>query len=218
MLDRREMLAGAAGAGLLQGGWAGRALAQAAPTVPSGPMRFVIRVNGDEAGHHTLRFMRTPAGFTAVGSTRIRVKVAFITAYRFAQETEERWEDGAWTWYRSSGAENGDSYEVQARNTPQGALLQGRPVRAADLMPASFWTPQVLDSRSVIDPVKGTVVRQSVRPQGRDPLTLGGRRVPATAYAVDNFLDGTIWYSPDGNWLAANFDKKGHAVEYIRTG
>ncbi|WP_029008050.1 DUF6134 family protein [Azospirillum halopraeferens] len=213
-LDRRTLLAGAAGAGLLGAMPAGRSIAQ---TMPPAPMRFVIRVDGSESGEHTLRFVRTPAGFDAFGTTSIRVRIAFINAYRFSQNTEERWENGTWTQYRSTGAENGNGYEVQARNTPQGALLQGRPVRARDLMPASFWTPRVLDSGSVIDPVKGTVVSQSVQPRGRDSLTLGGQRVAATAYAVDNFLGGTIWYSPEGRWLAATFDRRGHAVEYIRT-
>ncbi|MGQ9366084.1 DUF6134 family protein [Azospirillum sp. A39] len=213
---RRTLLAGAAGATLLGGGTA-RALARSLHGMPSGPMRFAIRVNGDGAGYHTLRFVRTPDGFDALGSTRIKVKVAFITAYRFSQDTEEHWQGGTWTRYRSSGAENGDEYRVEARRTQDGILLNGRPVRAAELMPASFWNPEVLESRQVIDPVRGTAVPQSVRARGRQALTLGGERVAATAYAVDNFLDGMVWYSPDGRWLAANFDKQGHTVEYVRT-
>src|SRR4051794_31127043 len=87
--------------------WSG-AYAQPSPDT----LTFAINREGSQIGTHTIELTRNGPETLVKLTTRIVVKVAFITAYRFDQSGSERWVNGKLASLSTTTDDNGTAYKV----------------------------------------------------------------------------------------------------------
>jgi hypothetical protein len=81
-------------------------------------------------------------------------------------------------------------------------------------MLATYWTPLMLTRTEVINPKRGNLKPQMVRPAGQATVRIGDAERTASRYDITGVLDGTVLYDQDDRWVGAAFDRKGATIEY----
>jgi hypothetical protein len=207
-MTRREMLLGAAAAGL---------------ALPDGAMArerdklFKVFRNGREIGWHRLTFTETAVGRTVDIEIEMDVKLAFITVYRYRHTNREVWEDGRFVSFASRTDDNGTRYEVVAAREGEGIVVEGpdgRVVAPGAALPTTYWSADFLEAQPWIDTQHGRLVRAVITPLGAAMVNAAGSRVDAERFRLNGDLAADLWYA-NGHWVKLAFaGPDGSAIEY----
>ena len=180
-----------------------RAAVQAQAVVPAqtGPqidkMRFTITRNDEPIGTQAIEINRAGAETSVSVATDLSVKVMFITAYRFEQTEKERWVNGKLVGLTSATNANGERHEVQvtANATGLDVKADGKVSRVdQNLMPASFWNPELLARPTLLDTQAGKTAPLTVRDNGMEDLKINRQVVKARHYTVSSMFSQDLWY------------------------
>jgi hypothetical protein len=193
----------------------------AGPLAPPPPVRFDVIALGAAVGRHTVTFSQAGDAFTALTRIDIDARVLGVRLFRYRQETRESWRQGRLQAFTSEGNDDGQDFRTAGQAGEGGFVVDGRTGRVvapADVMLATYWTPLMLTRAEVINPKRGNLKAQTVRPDGEATVSLGGETRSARRYAITGVLDGTILYDAAGRWVGASFDRKGAAIEYRLAG
>jgi hypothetical protein len=184
------------------------ALALSAPAAadgvpPDGRLEFAAFRNGSEIGRGIYRFTGDAAHREVEIAVDIRVKIAFITVYRFTHHAHELWDGARLVRMEAETDDNGTARSVRvARDGDRLAIVaDGRIGHATlDAKPLSFWHRGIATAPEIIDPVDGAVFRPSVR---RAPG-------PAESYEISN--ESGLWrhLSYDAAGILAAFRLRAH--------
>jgi hypothetical protein len=176
------------------------AAAQAQPSPDT--LKYAINRNGDQIGTHTIEVKRNGPEVLVSLATRIEVKVAFITAYRFEQSGSERWIDGRLVALKATTDDNGTPHKVEVAPKGSGMAVEadGKTVQAdAGVFPFTLWNASLVKQSSVLDIQKGTIMKITVTDGGVDNVVVQGKRTKAHRYAVKGAFTQDIWYDDKGN-------------------
>jgi hypothetical protein len=218
-LYRRDIVRLAAGS--LAAGLVGLPTAvQAAGTaaLPSN-LRFAIRRKGSVIGSHQVSFRSTDAGLIAETVVRMKVKIAFITAFRYSHDAEEHWRGHRLQSLSSSTDDDGEKFRVDGQATAQGIRVsgaEGTAIAPADACTTdSLWNRAIMERQTVIDAQDGTVVGLVVKKSGRGQFKIGGSLLDATFFdiATPN-TTGRVWYDDSDRWIGASFEIRGEKLDY----
>jgi hypothetical protein len=180
-----------------------RAAVQAQAVVPAqtGPqvdkMRFTITRNDEPIGTQAIEINRAGAETSVSVATDLSVKVMFITAYRFEQTEKERWVNGKLVGLTSATNANGERHEVQvtANATGLDVKADGKVSRVdQNIMPASFWNPELLARPTLLDTQAGKTAPLTVRDNGMEDLKIKTQVVKARHYTVSSMFSQDLWY------------------------
>ncbi len=149
----------------------------------------------------------------------LRVRVAFVTAFRYQHDCDEEWEGGRLTAIRSRTDDNGKQYEVAGALSGGGFRTVGPagPFTApANLLTSNaVWTPDFVQQQSLINAQEGGEFGISVKRIAEEMLSGSGGAVSTTKYRVITpRCAGLVWYGPDGRWLRGVFELKGETLSY----
>ena len=180
-----------------------RAAVQAQAVVPAqtGPqidkMRFTITRNDEPIGTQAIEINRAGAETSVSVATDLSVKVMFVTAYRFEQTEKERWVNGKLVGLTSATNANGERHEVQvtANATGLDVKADGKVSRVdQNIMPASFWNPELLARPTLLDTQAGKTAPLTVRDNGMEDLKIKTQVVKARHYTVSSMFSQDLWY------------------------
>lgn len=180
-----------------------RAAVQAQAVVPAqtGPqidkMRFTITRNDEPIGTQAIEINRAGAETSVSVATDLSVKVMFVTAYRFEQTEKERWVNGRLVGLTSATNANGERHEVQvtANATGLDVKADGKVSRVdQNIMPASFWNPDLLQRPTLLDTQAGKMAPLTVRDNGMEDLKINRQVVKARHYTVSSMFSQDLWY------------------------
>ena len=180
-----------------------RAATQAQAVVPAqtGPqidkMRFTITRNDEPIGTQAIEINRAGAETSVSVATDLSVKVMFVTAYRFEQTEKERWVNGKLVGLTSATNANGERHEVQvtANATGLDVKADGKVSRVdQNIMPASFWNPELLARPTLLDTQAGKTAPLTVRDNGMEDLKINRQVVKARHYTVSSMFSQDVWY------------------------
>lgn len=192
--------------------------AQAAIAAASArPLAFDVLWGGDVIGAHVVRFEAEGGDLRVHSAIDITVKVLWITAFDYHHTSTEVWRDGRLVSFDSETEDNGRSDTVKGAAHGDGFEVTGRRgtlMAPADIIPGTFWNPEIVSRDVVLDPKKGTLEEQVVRGRDRVRIDIGGRPRTVTRYRLDTILNGAIDYDDRGQWAGAWFKKKGGRVHY----
>src|SRR5438067_5336852 len=189
---------------LILGGLAVAAAAlSASARAEPGPrtMNYAIMRNGDQIGTCTVRLHRKGRETTAEVVTEVRVKIAFVTVYRYEQTETERWVDGRLAALDSVTDDNGTMHKVTAKlnATGRGDVLSveadGK-VSEVDpsVMPVSLWNAALVQKTMALDTQDGSLVKLSVVDHGKEQLVLQGQPRTAHHYSIHTTFPQEVWY------------------------
>ena len=213
-IDRRTTL------GLMGGGLAlsvfGAGPVQAAPTFPGEAKVTMDLFQGDKViGQHAYEIIgsqaapevRTLAGFQG-RLLGVRVK--------YELSTVEKWQGGQLSQLRSKGELRGQPFEISAERQDDRLMVvndRGRTVKAdPGLLPTTYWMPNFVQQRQVLDTQRGRVLRIEPVPLGVGSFR--GRMVQG--WDIGGDLPIKIFYDSAGTWSGLRFSLMGNDFEYER--
>ena len=180
---------------------AGAANAAADRPLPPDQSYGIYR-DGSRIGSRMTRFRHDGDDLVVETETDIRVKIAFITAYKRIERQKEVWRAGRLISFISTVDDDGDEYQVEVARGTNGLEIVGKKRRdpiPADAMPATYWNPATASATTLLDIKRGKVLTIESQHAGQEPVPVDGIDVQTTKYALTGDRDLALWYSPDGN-------------------
>jgi uncharacterized protein DUF6134 len=191
--------------------------------IPTGPRTLNFRVlwNGDDIGHHVTALTPSADGHDMTVSTKIamKVKVGFITAFRYQHDCTEVWRDGLLQSLVSKTYDDGDDLAVKGEATSDGFRAIGPKglfmASAESLTTNCMWLPALVDQKKLIDSQNGVLVSLVSKPLGTDHVTVRGKDREAQRHSIRTpFVAGSLWYDQAGNWVRSRLEIKGETLDY----
>lgn len=160
-------------------------------------LSFAVTRNGERIGTSTVRVRHDGDELVADVDSRVEVKIAFVTVYRFEQSETERWRDGQLVAMTAATDDNGTPHRVSAARSG-GKLLVNADGKTSELdpglMPVSPWNAALVRKTMALDIKSGHVIPVSVIDRGEEQLTLRGRRLTAHHYSIRTSFPQDVWY------------------------
>jgi hypothetical protein len=180
---------------------------------------FDIYRDGSEIGNHVITITRDSDQTMVNVKTDIKVKVAFITAYRFEHERTETWSRDRLLRVESRTNDDGKKFAIIAEANGDGysRTVNGRTdIFDGDIQLVSFWDRDtILSGDTYISPVVDETYDLSFSSPTVDKLWIGDRSYEAEHYKMSGDLDYEMWYSPEGYPLKLAFQKRGSQIEWV---
>ncbi|MGD8327371.1 MAG: DUF6134 family protein [Sphingomonadales bacterium] len=208
-------------------------ISSAAALSEEGSITYRIERKGKTIGHHRVVRTQDEQGRYHVDiSFSIRVKFAFITAFKMDHQASELWtSDGKLLNLHAFTDRKSGQFDVRVNplNDEDGfnLVVNGKQeVAPPELTPTSFTFPQALfvgEERPVLllDTLSGFLKPSTIHPHDKVELELDGRTIETDYYEItyDETGDVThrIWVDDNLTFLKLGlFTKDGHYIEYFR--
>ncbi|MGD9671722.1 MAG: DUF6134 family protein [Hyphomicrobiaceae bacterium] len=194
---------------------------QAVPTpaaAATNKLVYAVLRDGSPVGRHSLTFTRNGTTTDVDISTRVAVKMAFITVYRFEHDGHETWRGNNLVAMRSQTNDDGTHHRVEVSS--QGDHLQvaadgNRGTAPASILPASLWEPGVVRQSELLNTLDGKRMRVAVKDMGQEAVKIEGQRTAAHHYKMSGGLDRDLWFGPDNTLVRMQFAAKdGSTIVY----
>lgn len=206
--------------GLIAAGALACAAPRRAPAAALPPaLKFRILRDGKQIGAHSVGFETAGSGMRVITAIDLEVKIAFVSAFRFAHRGTERWEGDRLVELRSTTDENGERFEVTGKlvagalqiTAPNGTTLAD----ASAFTTNDLWNPSALLAKNLVDAQHGGMVGIVSQSEADQEIVAAEGRIAVSRYRlISPFLAGTIWYDATGRWRKSEFQIKGERLEY----
>jgi hypothetical protein len=213
---------------LLAAAWPAGAATPGVP--PEGRLDFSVRKSGAEIGHHRVRFSEKGGDLIVDIEANLRVRVAFVTVYRYAQRTRETWRDGALIALESDIDDNGQPFRLRVERRDGKLFVDGHEEKHSlplETFPITYWRPEMMRQSLAFDQQWGSLAELAVEPRGVERRRVRGAEVEARRYNMKGteirfgkrqakpWLDVDAWYSPEGKLVAMSFHYRGFDFDYV---
>ncbi len=163
--------------------------------------KYAIVRKGEQIGTNAVELRRNGQETVVNISTKVEVKVMFITAYRYEHSSSERWVDGRLVSLASTTDDNGTPHRLSISLNGNKLSIDADGKRTsvdADMVPTSLWNPLLLKKTMTMDTVNGSLKRISVSDQGVEDLVVQGKRTKAHHYSIQGQFEQEVWYDDRG--------------------
>jgi len=175
--------------------------------------------DGSEIGRHVVTITRDNDQTTVNVKTDIKVKVAFITAYKFEHERTETWDRDRLLRVESETNDDGEEFAITTQATDNGysRTINGRTdAFDGDIRLVSFWDrDRILSGNNFISAMVDETYDLSFSAPAIDKLWIQDRSYEAERYKMSGDLDYEMWYTADGHPLKIAFEKRGSQIEWV---
>ena len=221
MMTRLPSLARSArriGVALLAGAvLAGGVKAADVPTMElEADMGFDVLRKGRPLGSHRIAFTRDGDKLIVDVDIALKAKFAFITVYRYRHHNREVWQDGRLVAIDTRTDDNGKSFTVSGRATPDGFAVtrtdqDGEETEVVEetIIPTSYWHPATTDQSRLLNTQTGRIAELTIEPTGADTVAFPNVDVPATGYATTGDIRLSLWYDAERCFLKLAFTAPG---------
>jgi len=174
---------------------------------------FRVLLDGNEIGYHNFHLLDEDGAQQLTTEAAFRVKVLFITAFRYEHVNHETWRDNCLQTINSRTDANGQKFEVQGSGSADGLAVLSNDNRrelAGCIKTFAYWNADILQEPELLNSQTGEVLPVDIELVARETLIVRGKDTPAQRYrlvAKDMLLD--LWYSDDQQWLALESTVKG---------
>jgi hypothetical protein len=174
--------------------------AVAATERPTTDLRFSVLRNGGPIGTMAMQIRHDGSGTFAQTQVHIRVKLGFVTLYRYDQTQTEHWADGHFVSFSAKTDDNGTPHQVSAKAGHDAVSVDadGETKKLApSMIPDSLWNPALLTQTTALSAEDGSVVKLHVIDRGEDRLDLAGHPTKARHYSIEGTQPQDVWYDSD---------------------
>lgn len=183
---------------------------------------FTVLRDGQNIGTHSYSIADNGGETQVEINTDIKVKVLFVTAYKFLHESKEIWQNGRLMSLKSKTDDDGTPKELHAMAEGQrmtvDSKVKGQDKRQhadAPMIPASLWNRDIVTQSSILNTLDGTVMNIQVEDMGQDEVEAGGAKVQAHHYSITGELTRELWFNDSGDLVRVRFpDKTGTEIIY----
>lgn len=194
--------------------------AQSAMIPSTGTLDFTVFREGEEIGTHQIDFLQKDEILEVNVKTRIAVKIAFITVFRFVHDGHEVWRDNRLVSIETKTNDDGDDHSLSAKVNASGDLQvlgdgENRTVKGS-VIPASLWNSTFLESKELLNSLIGTELAIDVVFKGEEPIEVQGKMVNAKHYSMTGEFERELWYDEDQVLVKFAFSgEDGSNIQYI---
>ncbi len=175
--------------------------------------RFRVFLDDSEIGYHRFSLLGDGPERQLESEARYNVKFLYVTVYRYAHDSRERWQGNCLKQVEANTQDNGKTLAV--RGTQDGDRFvvtntRGQANLPACVMTFAYWNPDLLGQSRLLNVQTGEYMDVQVRVLGEETLTVRGTVQRALRYALetrDFRID--LWYSPNKEWLALESNTEG---------
>ncbi len=181
-------------------------------------MRFAINRNGEQIGTHVIELQRKGAETLVSSSTRVEVKVVFVTAYRLEQDETERWVTGRLVSLNCVTNDNGTPHKLDA--DAKGGVLRvvadGKATQVdSSIIPNSLWNVAMIKQAVALNVRDGSLMHIAVTDNGTEDIAVRGQPTKARHYSVQSAYPEELWYDAQGRLVQAQFTgSDGSTIQY----
>jgi hypothetical protein len=188
---------------------------------PNG-LEFDVYRKGSRVGTHTVSFDKDDTAWTVSSKFKLRVKVLFVTAYKFDFESTGIWRDGILQSLVAETDDNGKESSVDAYLAEDGKFYatgrKGPFVTNSWVYPTTHWNVGAVESDVVLNTLNGQLAKVEVQRKGIEAVdTRENGSVEAERFEYTGDLRDTIvWYDNEGRWVRMKFTtKQGETLDYV---
>ncbi len=183
---------------------------------------FALDRKGQQIGTHGLRFSRLDDGRLRVDiAIDIKVKVAFITLFRYEHRAMEvwDWQGRRLDYFWSETDDNGRAFRVEGARDAEGFAWRNQDDerwRQDDALMTTYWHPKTLVHRPWINSQKGPPLEITMEP-GEDAVIAAptGETWRGQRYAVSGGVRVNLVYDPGGCLIGLDFTPPKNDVPII---
>jgi hypothetical protein len=177
---------------------------------------------GARVGRHEVKFEKDGDLLKVESHFKLKVKVLFVTAYKYEFHSKAVWKDGVLQTVKAEINDNGKESTVDAYLDDVGQFhssgRKGEFVADAWVYPTNHWNVGAVDSDVVLNTLDGQIVKVDILRQGIEPVdTRNNGPIDAERFEYTGELrDIIVWYDRDGRWVRMKFTTKtGETLEYV---
>jgi len=189
-------------------------------------LSFDVLRDGQNIGTHSYAISDNGAETQVEVTTDIKVKMLFITAYKFVHASKEIWQNGQLVSLNSTTDDDGTPKALNA-TTEGGKITIDSQVKGQDrrqhanmpMIPASLWKQDITKQDAVLNTLDGTVMEISVEDLGTEAVEAAGASIQAQHYSITGELTRELWFNTAGDLVRVRFpDKTGTEIIYALRG
>jgi hypothetical protein len=182
--------------------------------------QFRVFLDDREIGYHRVRLTPEEDGRRVNVEANFKVKVLFITAYRYKHQTEEFWKGSCLANIDSRTDDNGKDLYIQSQSGTDEFIVEthdGPQALEGCIRSFAYWDPELLKASRLLNTQTGEYQAVEVVELGESPLEIEGELVEALQYRLlieDRSID--LWYTPEMDWLALqSVTDGGYRIRYL---
>jgi hypothetical protein len=175
--------------------------------------RFRVFLDDAEIGYHRFSLQGDGPERQLESEARYNVKFLYVTVYRYAHDSRERWQGNCLKQVEANTQDNGKTLAVRGTQAGDRFVVtntRGQANLPACVMTFAYWNPDLLGQSRLLNVQTGEYMDVQVRVLGEETLTVRGTAQRALRYALetrDFRID--LWYSPNKEWLALESNTEG---------
>lgn len=182
--------------------------------------QFRVFLDDREIGYHRVRMTPEEGGKRVSVEANFKVKVLFITAYRYEHQTEEFWKGSCLADIDSRTDDNGKDLYIQSQSGTDEFVVDthdGSQALEGCIRSFAYWDPELLKASRLLNTQTGEYQAVEVVELGESPIEIDGEFVKALQYRIlveDRSID--LWYTPEMDWLALqSITDGGYQIRYL---
>jgi hypothetical protein len=192
------------------------ALAAAEPA--PAPLVFAVTRDGSSFGTHQVSFKRDGDRLIVETDIAFKVKIAFVTVFRYSMNAREEWRGDTLLRFESKTDSDGKPYFVRAEQTADGLKVEstaGNYIAPPGVLPFTFWNRSAQSQAQIINPERGRIEPLQVERLGEETLMIGAKPVPVEKlrFAAANVYD-LVYERETGRWVGGSFKRRGFLIGY----
>lgn len=182
-------------------------------------LEFDVLRDGDKIGEHKFVFRHEGASLNVVIDTDVRVKLAFVTLYRFLHHGTETWVDNRLVALSSTTDDDGTNHAMIVAMRDDKLVVTAdkkSTFRSAETIPASLWHPGILKAHATLNTVDGTMMAIKVMLVGDETVQSSSGPILAQHFTIDGDLRRELWFDLTGRLVKVRFKgQDGSDIQYI---
>jgi len=184
-------------------------------------LEFNVYRKGSRVGRHKVEFETEDGELRVRSHFKLKVKVLFVTAYKFEFESLGVWRDGVLQSMTAETNDNGKESSVEAYLAEDGKFYatgrKGSYIADKWVYPSNHWNIGAVDSSVVLNTINGQLAQVEVFGRGIDTVETASGPVDAERFDYTGELEATsVWYDRDGRWVRMVFTtRQGETLEYV---
>ncbi len=181
-------------------------------------MQYDVLRKGKKIGTHTIQFSRTDQGLQIQAQTKMKVKLLFVTLFKYEYISEELWCGDQLLSVQTRVNDNGNKISTSLVHTDEGFIAQTP--NGSDFLTTSFqstnhWNIAVTSANQVFNTITGELNDVSYSPAREFTLKTKDGQKLVTEYEVTGDLNINSLYDEAGNWSGMAFNHKdGSPIEF----
>ena len=196
-------------------------------------MMFDIYRKGKNIGFHSIIFNKIDEQLQVTIDVKIKVKLGFITIYKYSHENSEIWKENELIKINTNSITNSkDKYELNGQQNLENFEfigIEGKQLTHKNIIPISYWNRDILDNNEFLDTQKGIIRKSKKKFLKNELIVFNNKNINTKKYELRILTKHSsdkktvpeilLWYTFSGELMKLQFKspEDNSIIDYIRT-